>query len=112
MQLSTEIIGQTAVITIVGDLDAATAPEATEYVSSSFESGWMNIIIDLGQVLFMSSAGLRFILDAHQRGKKADVQVSIAAPNAGVEKVLTNSGFTRILSCYASVEEALNETSS
>lgn len=112
MQLSTDVIDQTAVITIVGDLDAATAPEATDYLSGSFESGWTNIIIDLGQVPFMSSAGLRFILDAHQRGKKADVQVSLAGPNPGVEKVLANSGFTRILSCYASVEEALAATSS
>ena len=109
MKLSTEVKGQTAVISINGDLDAATAPEATGYLKSALEEEWTTIVIDLGEVPFMSSAGLRFILNAHQQGKTAGIQIVLAAPRAGVEKVLSTSGFTRIVTTFDTVDEAVGK---
>jgi anti-anti-sigma factor len=108
MEIKTEEFGTTAVVSLVGDIDALTAPEATDYVKGTIADGWAVIIIDLGQVPFMSSAGLRFLLDAHQQSQAANSQIIVAAAQHGVERVLTTSGFSRILTTYPTVEDALN----
>ena len=109
MNLTTELKGKTAVVSIIGDLDASTASEAADYLRLTLEEGYPVVIIDLGQVPFMSSAGLRFLLDTHQQSKVAGSQIVLAAAQIGVERVLTTSGFTRILTSYPTVDEALKE---
>lgn len=108
MEITTEDRGTTAVVSLVGDIDALTAPEATAYLTTTILEGWKVIVIDLSQVPFMSSAGLRFLLDAHQRSQAANSQIILAAAQDGVQRVLTTSGFSRILTIYPTVEEALN----
>ena len=109
MEITTQETGTTAVVSVVGDIDAATASEVTAYVRETISGGWANIIINLGEVPFMSSAGLRFLLDAHQQSQVAGSHVIVAAAQEGVDRVLTTSGFSRILTTYPTVEEALNE---
>ena len=106
MKLSTETQGQTVVISIEGDIDAATAPTVTDYMRETLKDGWVVAIFDLSGVEFMSSAGLRVILDAHQKGRATGSQIVLAAPRAGVYKVLKTAGFTVILACYPTVDEA------
>lgn len=111
MNLSTEGMGTVAVVSVIGDIDASTAREAADYLKQTLEGGWSTVIIDLSQVPFMSSAGLRFLLDTHQQSQSVGCQIVLAAPQVGVDRVLTTSGFTRILTSYATVEEALSASS-
>lgn len=107
MNLSTIIHEQAAVVLVQGDVDAATADTVKSYLRGTLEKGWATVIVDLSGVGFMSSAGLRVILDAHQQGKISGAQILLAAPQPGVHKVLSTSGFIRIIACYDSVAEAI-----
>jgi len=107
MNLTTTIHDQAAVVSVNGDVDAATAGALTAYLLKTLEKAWLTVIVDLSRVGFMSSAGLRVLLDAHQQSKSSGKKILLAAPQAGVKKVLDTSGFTRIIPCYDSVAEAL-----
>jgi anti-sigma B factor antagonist len=95
------------VVTVIGNIDAQTALNLTNYTSAQIAKGCTCLVYDLSQVNFMSSAGLRVILIALKESRRQRGDLRLAALQPGVEKVLKLAGFNRILKSYASVEEAL-----
>ena len=94
-------------VAVQGHIDALTAGELITFTTGQINQGHHQMVLDLSQVEFMSSAGLRAILVTlkESRGKGGDLR--LAAPQAAVEKVLKISGFTSFLKCYPTVEQAL-----
>lgn len=92
---------------ISGSIDALTAAVLTDFMLLKVGEGHHNLVVDLSQVAFMSSAGLRALLAALKecRNKGGDLRVSGAQP--GVGKVLKMSGFTNIIKCFPNNQEAL-----
>ena len=111
MEFSTEIQDKIAVVVVVGEIDAHTAGDVADYIQQTMTESLETLIIDLSGVNFMSSSGLRVILAAYQQGRELAIRIVLAAPQSGVLKVLNTSGFTRVISCYDSVEEAIKEAS-
>ena len=107
MEFREKQMGGTTVITIIGSIDALTAAEVTTFLSAQVQDGKRQLVADLSQVDFMSSAGLRAILATLKESRQGGGDLHIAAPQPGVEKILKMSGFTSILKCYASVSEAV-----
>jgi anti-sigma B factor antagonist len=99
------------VVAISGSLDALTSADFSSFMSGQIERGQSQLIVDLSQVDYMSSAGLRAILavlkEARQQG--GDLRLAVAQP--GVEKILKLSGFMSILKFYPTVDEALSSFS-
>jgi anti-anti-sigma factor len=62
MEIIAKQFNQTTVVSIVGSIDALTADQVTSFLSAQVGNGHKQIVADLGQVDFMSSAGLRAIL--------------------------------------------------
>jgi len=98
-------MGELAIVSCVGSIDALTAGEVEAALH-----GRKNIVIDLGGVDFISSAGLRVILDALKNCRKTSGELRIAAAQPGVERVLNISGFTTILKCYPDVASAVQSS--
>lgn len=107
MQIEVNHIEGKAVVTIRGDLDALTTPEATQYLESLVEAGNVNLIVDLGQVNYMSSAGLRMILVTLKKSREKGGDLRLAAPNPGVEKILEITGFDNIIRYFPDVQSAI-----
>ncbi len=106
MKILTEIIGKSAIVSISGDIDASNSDEVKEYLLTTLEVGWDTLVIDLKNVPFISSIGLQALLSAYQAGDRADTSVVIAAPRAGIEKVINTSGFSSFLTRYTTVDDA------
>lgn len=102
---------QTLVITLAGSFDALTADQAQTFVENQFDEGHQHVVLDLGQVDFMSSAGIRVLLDVlrKSRGIGGDLRLAVAQP--GVQRTLEISGLVRVLKVYPSVEEAVHSFS-
>lgn len=107
MELCTEQHDQTIVVTVAGSVDALTAGQVTSYLGAHVDSGQKQLVLDMSQVDFMSSAGLRTILDILRRARQPGGDFRLAAAQAGVRRTLEISGFTRILKTYATVDEAV-----
>ena len=98
MKISSTQQTQTTVVSIAGSIDATTANQVTSYLSTRIGQNETNLVVDLTEVGFMSSAGLRAILVTLKESRQHGGDLRLAAAQPGVEKILKMSGFTNILS--------------
>ena len=94
MEIKTKSEGSKLTISVSGRIDTVTAPE----LESSFQFGdATSVVLDLADVPYMSSAGLRLLLIAHKTmlGKGGEFLVANAQPV--VKEVLDITGFSGIL---------------
>jgi len=96
------------VVQVSDRIDAITSPELEKELMSLIEEGATKLLLDLGEVSYISSAGLRVILMAAQKlyGKGT---VAIARPKPEVQEVLEMTGFDAIMPIYSSLENAKDE---
>ncbi len=107
MEITAKQIDQTAVVSVVGSIDALTAGEVADFLSAQINQGHKQIVADLSQVDFMSSAGLRSILVTLKESRQQGGDLRLAAAQPGVDKILKMSGFTSILKTFSTVDEAV-----
>lgn len=107
MDIHEKQVDQTLVVSVVGSVDALTATQVLSFLGARVDSGQIQLVLDLGQVDFMSSACLRTILDILKRTRHQGGDLRLAAAQAGVENTLEISGFTRILKTYSTVDAAV-----
>ncbi len=107
MKLSAKQIENVVVISIEGDLDAKNGPELAQFFKEQMEDN-MNFVADFSKVEFISSAGLRVLLATVKDARRQGGDLRLAATQKNVDKVLTISGFTRIIKIYKKVDEAVH----
>ena len=94
MEIKTQLEGNKLTIAVSGRVDTVTAPE----LEASLKFGEATcVVLDLGEVPYMSSAGLRLLLVAHKTmlGKGGNFHVANVQP--AVKEVLDITGFSDIL---------------
>jgi anti-sigma B factor antagonist len=94
---TTERPGGIRVITLVGDIDAATAETFDEALASG-----ERLVVDLTRVAFLSCAGVRSLLAANARTKLAVVRGGHA-----VTRSLQATGADALLEIHPEVDAAL-----
>jgi anti-sigma B factor antagonist len=111
MEIREKQVNDVTIITIMGSIDALTAPTITEYINMLVSNDNIKLVADFGGVDYTSSAGLRVLLGAVKitRSKGGDLYLADIQPD--VEKVLKLSGFTSILKIYPDVDSAVNSFS-
>lgn len=107
MDVKTEQRGQVVVVSVVGSLDALTAPELGEALQGQIRAGQTNLVADLAGVDYTSSAGLRVLLGAVKDTRASGGDLRLAAVQADVNKVLKLAGFTSIVKLFPEVEQAV-----
>ena len=87
--------GNTLTISLVGRLDTTTAPELEEVLKEALE-GVEDLCFDLEKLEYISSAGLRVLLQAQKTMNK---QGTMKVKNAGeiIMEIFEVTGFTDIL---------------
>ncbi len=90
-----------------GRIDAASAPVLEGELSRVIDEGNRRIVVNLSSVDYMSSAGLRVLLAAMKRLKKAEGNLVLCAMKPLVQEVFDLTGFSRIFAICESEEEAI-----
>ena len=83
-------------LSLVGRLDTTTAPELNEVLKELFSENVKNIVMDLEQLEYISSAGLRELLFA-QKSVGEDGKLVIKNANNEIMEVFEITGFSDIL---------------
>ena len=107
MEISATRLDQTVVVSVVGSIDALTAGDLAQYLSAQMDSGQKQIVADLHQVDFVSSAGLRAILHALKESRQRGGDLRLAAARPGIDHTLKISGFATILQSFPTVDQAV-----
>jgi anti-anti-sigma factor len=107
VKISTTLHGETIVIAVSGRIDAGAAPQFEAHILELIASGRLRIVIDLGDVDYIGSTGLRALLVAGKRLKPQGGRLLLAAPRDVVRQALHISGFSGMFETCATAEEAL-----
>ena len=110
MKLSKNQTENATIVSISGEINAITGPELLNYFNEQI-SEQKNLIADLSQVEFISSAGLRTLLLTLKETRKFGGDLRLAAVHEKVSKVLKISGFVSFLKIYPDIAEALKSYS-
>ena len=87
-----------AVVVIRGELDLATAPDLDAAIKSRLDDG-QDVVVDLRELDFMDSTGLRVLVAAHGRVEGTEQRFLIVRPlpGASIERILAVAGVERVL---------------
>lgn len=96
--ISTSEGDRRVVVTIRGELDLATAPELETALLERLDAG-QEVVLDLRELQFMDSSGLRVLVTAHARAADGGPRFAIVRPLAGTEvaKILDIAGIEQQL---------------
>lgn len=87
-------------------MDAVTAPEFEKAVETMMGEGENAFVVDLADLDYISSAGLRSILALAKKLKTSGGSLHLAALQDTVRDVFDISGFSSIIPVFDSVEGA------
>lgn len=88
--------GSKLTIKIEGKLDTTTAPELKESLDSTLD-GVTELIMDISNLIYISSAGLRVLLLTHKTMSRAGGSMTITGANETVMEIFDMTGFSDIL---------------
>lgn len=96
-------------VSVSGRMDTLTAPEFEKAGTEWISEGCNDIVLDLADLEYISSAGLRSILAVAKRLLPTGGSFILCGMTGVVEEVFSISGFDSFLPVYATREEALSE---
>jgi anti-sigma B factor antagonist len=85
---------ETIVVALEGEIDLAAAPAAERRIADAEERGPGRLVIDLREVTFMDSSGLRVLLTAHRRAEEAGRAFALVKGGEAVERLLDVTGIS------------------
>src|SRR5215813_10025768 len=106
-QSQTQAVGDRLLLSPREPLLAGGAAEAFEsQLRQLVRSGHKNLVVDLGGVTSIDSAGIRALVRGHTSAQRAGGNLRLAAARPAVAKVLDLSHLASIFETYESVEAA------
>jgi anti-sigma B factor antagonist len=107
MEINTSEMKRVQLFEVIGRIDSTNAAELGGALDRSVDEGRNNLVLDLGGVEYMSSAGLREMVRILKRVKRGGGDLRIANPSDRVKEVLELAGLDSIFEIYPTQVEAV-----
>ena len=109
MEVTTNRAEKGLIVSVKGRIDGVTTTDFEKTISDLIDQGETTLIIDFGELVYITSAGLRSILTIAKKLKQKNGTLIVAALRDVVKNVFEISGFTAIISTCESVESAIEQ---
>jgi len=111
MEIVEEKAGDVLIVTLKGRLDASSSKGAEKQILDRIGAGEHRLVIDLAELDYLSSVGLRVLLLAAKRMKAVQGQLAVCTLKPEVATIFDIAGFTAIFRILATRDEAVRELS-
>ena len=111
MEINTERKGEVLVAGANDRIDGANAREFQEALQSVIQDDDKAVVLDLGQLTYISSAGLRVILLVGKMLQRQNGNLAVCSLTESVREVFSISGFDKIIPTHDSQEDAVKAMS-
>ncbi len=108
MEINATMQNGICVLDLTGRMDATTVSSFEEACKAELEKGNLKIIVNMKNLEYISSAGLRGILIMEKTSKAMKASIVFCHLQSMVSEVFKISGFNSILQVVASFDEAVN----
>ncbi len=92
MEISAETLATATLVTLSGELDGKTAPQAQAQIVPLCQPG-RNLLLDMSAVAYMSSAGLRLLLLLHRQLSSVQGQMVLVGLSEELQDTMAATGF-------------------
>ncbi|HEX9388495.1 MAG TPA: STAS domain-containing protein [Anaerolineales bacterium] len=106
LSIETDNRQSVSVMKVKGRVDSETAPELDDALTKLLQNNKNKIILNLQDVNYMSSAGLRAMVKAYQSANKSGGDVRLAALSEPIEVILRTVGMMQMFKMFSTSEEA------
>jgi anti-anti-sigma factor len=106
-ELTSSRVAGALVVTIVGEIDMATAPEVSRAIDSGHD-GAERVVVDLTEVTFLDSSALNALVHCQRTLAESDIGFRVVSPSdRAVRNVFDITHLTGPLSVVESLDDAL-----
>jgi anti-sigma B factor antagonist len=109
MEITERRTADIVTLSLSGKLDPMTAKMFEKNILTKIESGDRRFVIDLAQLDYISSSGLRVFLNAAKRLDTGNGKIVLCTLKDSVREVFDIAGFSSIFSIYGSHDEAIQK---
>jgi anti-sigma B factor antagonist len=106
MKIHIKTVEGITVAALSGEIDATTAPTLTDKFLPLAEAGG-KLLLDMSQVAYMSSAGLRVLLSLYRRAAAHDGKVVLVGLSEEIKDTMTVTGVLGFFTTGETVAEGL-----
>ncbi len=113
MEITHKRLNRVDLLIVAGRLDAMHAPDLKQEIERLFEQGRYRIVLDLANLEYVASPGLRVLIEARKRAREWKItdleggDVRIANLPARIKEVFDLTGFTALFEIYPDTTEAV-----
>ncbi|MBX0328619.1 STAS domain-containing protein [Oscillochloris sp. ZM17-4] len=113
MEISHRPMNRVDLLEVTGRVDAATASKLKQQIDALFDEGRYRIVLDLAGLEYVSSPGLRVLIEARKRAREwkitdlegGDIRIANLPPK--IKEVFDLTGFTSLFEMYGDTVEAV-----
>lgn len=109
MKVQTEEKNGVQIVRVSGRIDPLTSPQLEDALTKLISAGSTKLIVNLSEVNFISSGGLRVFLTALKNLKVQNGDLKIAAMDSNVEKVFKIAGFVSLFDILPTEDQAIQK---
>lgn len=102
MTINKEMVNDVLTVSVAGRLDTTTSPELEEYLKDSLDAV-TNLVLDLSELEYISSAGLRVLLSAQKTMNKQG-KMEVTGASEAIMEIFEVTGFSDILTIVEKAE--------
>jgi anti-anti-sigma factor len=107
IELSVNMVGQSAIIGIAGDVTAATGASVEETYNRDDVQCAERIVMEFNEECYINSGGLAFLIDIASKSRKKGQMICVTGLSDHFVKIFKMVGLTRCLEIFPTVEDAL-----
>lgn len=107
MEVNVAREGSNLFVAVEGRVDGTNASEFQDALQGVIEEGDKLVVLDLGALSYVSSAGLRVVLLVAKELQRQSAKLAVCALSDTVKEVFTISGFDKIIPVHGTREEAV-----
>jgi stage II sporulation protein AA (anti-sigma F factor antagonist) len=108
MQISEVKVEQALVVGLKGRLDQATSKSVEDHLLKHIDAGERRIVLDLSELEFVSSIGLRVFMLVTKRLKVAKGTIAFCALTPPIAQVFEIAGFLSLMPVFPTRDDAVN----
>jgi anti-sigma B factor antagonist len=113
MEITHKRLNRVDLLTVVGRMDAASAPQLKQQIDALFDQGRFRIVLDLAGLEYIASPGLRVLIEARKRARDwkitdlegGDLRIANLPPR--IKEVFDLTGFTSLFEIFNDSIEAV-----
>ena len=108
MEISQKKVDDVNVVRLSGRLDAYAANDVERELEALLANESVHLVLDLEELEYISSSGLRVLLIALKKARKQKGDVRLASLQPYVKEVFDIAGFTQLFKMFDKEQDAVN----